>query len=104
MMASHLLFVLLHSALVAISVRAGVDGAFGRVGLEWVSQLKTFTSLDGAVYLHHGQSLKVVLNTPEDVMDVLTFKYEHYLHVLSNIYINFDMLFGRNKGTNVLIS
>ncbi|XDV26873.1 hypothetical protein PO909_030500, partial [Leuciscus waleckii] len=61
------------NALVAISVRAGVDGAFGRVGLEWVSQLKTFTSLDGAVYLHHGQSLKVVLNTPEDVMDILTF-------------------------------
>ncbi|KAF4116813.1 hypothetical protein G5714_001366 [Onychostoma macrolepis] len=61
------------NALVAISVRAGVDGAFGRVGLEWVSQLKTFTSLDGAVFLHHGQSLKVVLNTPEDVMDVLTF-------------------------------
>ncbi|XP_039517178.1 uncharacterized protein LOC120471430 [Pimephales promelas] len=61
------------NALVAISVRAGVDGAFGRVGLEWVTQLKTFTSLDGAVYLHHGQSLKVVLNTPEDVMDILTF-------------------------------
>lgn len=103
MMASHL-FVLVRSALVAISVRAGVDGVFGRVGLEWVSQLKTFTSLDGAVYLHHGQSLKVVLNTPEDVMDVLTFKYEHYLHVLSNISINFHILFWRNKGTNVLIS
>lgn len=84
-MLSHLLFVLLHSALVDVSVRAGVDGAFGRVGLEWVTQLKTFTSLDGAVYLHHGQSLKVVLNTPEEVMDVLTFKYEQYLHVLSNI-------------------
>lgn len=79
MSASHLLFVLLRSALVAISVRAGVDGAFGRVGLEWVTQLKTFTSLDGAVYLHHGQSLKVVLNTPEDVMDILTFRYEQYL-------------------------
>ncbi|ROJ13810.1 Apolipophorin [Anabarilius grahami] len=75
------------NALVAISVRAGVDGAFGRVGLEWVTQLKTFSSLDGAVYLHHGQSLKVVLNTPEDVMDILTFKYEQYLHVLSK-YIN----------------
>ncbi|XP_051722649.1 uncharacterized protein LOC127497907 isoform X1 [Ctenopharyngodon idella] len=61
------------NALVDVSVRAGVDGAFGRVGLEWVTQLKTFTSLDGAVYLHHGQSLKVVLNTPEEVMDVLTF-------------------------------
>ncbi|XP_073705892.1 uncharacterized protein [Garra rufa] len=61
------------NALVAISVRAGVDGAFGRAGLEWATQLKTFTSLDGAVYLHHGQSLKVVLNTPEDVMDVLSF-------------------------------
>jgi len=78
MMASHVLFVLVRSALVAISVRAGVDGAFGRVGLEWVTQLKTFTSLDGAVYLHHGQSLKVVLNTPEDVMDILTFRYEQF--------------------------
>ncbi|XP_056320730.1 uncharacterized protein LOC130234526 [Danio aesculapii] len=61
------------SALVGISVRAGVDGAIGRVGLEWVTQLKTSTSLDGAVYLHHGQNLKLVLNTPEDVMDILTF-------------------------------
>ncbi|XP_065125287.1 uncharacterized protein [Paramisgurnus dabryanus] len=61
------------SALVAISVRAGVDGAFGRVGSEWVTQLKTSSSLDGGVYVHHGQNIKVALNTPEDVMDILTF-------------------------------
>lgn len=68
------MFVFWRSALVAISVRAGVDGAFGRVGSEWVTQLKTSTSLDGGVFVHHGQSVKVALNTPEDVMDILTFR------------------------------
>ncbi|XP_057190895.1 apolipophorins-like isoform X2 [Triplophysa rosa] len=61
------------NAFVAISVRAGVDGAFGRVGSEWVTQFKTSTSLDGGVYVHHGQSVKVALNTPEDVIDIFTF-------------------------------
>lgn len=54
----------------------GVDGAFGRVGLEWVSHLRTSTSLDGGIYVHNGQSLKMVLNTPDDVMDILSFRSE----------------------------
>lgn len=61
---------------VAISVRMGVDGAFGRVGMEWVTQFKTSTSLDGGIYVHNGQSLKMVLNTPDDVMDILSFRSE----------------------------
>ncbi|XP_072544439.1 uncharacterized protein [Salminus brasiliensis] len=66
------------SAFVGISARMGVDGAFGRAGLEWVTQVRTSTSLDGGVYVHNGQSLKMVLNTPEDAMDVLSFSSRMY--------------------------
>lgn len=63
-------------AFVDISARMGVDGAFGRVGLEWVTQFRTSTTLDGGIYVHNGQSLKTVLNTPDDVMDILSFRSE----------------------------
>ncbi|KAB5579798.1 hypothetical protein PHYPO_G00199100 [Pangasianodon hypophthalmus] len=63
---------------VGISARMGVDGAFGRVGLEWVTQVRTSTSLDGGIYVHNGQSLKMVLNTPDDVMDILSFSFRMY--------------------------
>ncbi|XP_049338919.1 uncharacterized protein LOC103023384 isoform X1 [Astyanax mexicanus] len=66
------------NAFIGLSARMGVDGAFGRVGLEWVTQVRTSTSLDGGVYVHNGQSLKMVLNTPEDVMDVLSFSSRMY--------------------------
>lgn len=61
---------------VGISARMGVDGAFGQVGLEWVTQVRTSTSLDGGIYVHNGQSLKMVLNTPDDVIDILSFRFE----------------------------
>ncbi|XP_047657702.1 uncharacterized protein LOC113644112 isoform X2 [Tachysurus fulvidraco] len=65
-------------AFVDISARMGVDGAFGRVGLEWVTQFRTSTTLDGGIYVHNGQSLKTVLNTPDDVMDILSFSFRMY--------------------------
>lgn len=63
----------------------GVDGAFGRVGLEWVTQFRTSTTFDGGIYVHNGQSLKMVLNTPDDVMDILSFRSERFYQ--RNIYI-----------------
>ncbi|XP_037400850.1 uncharacterized protein LOC108437497 isoform X3 [Pygocentrus nattereri] len=66
------------NAFVGISARMGVDGVFGRVGLEWATQVRTSTSLDGGVYVHNGQSLKMVLNTPEDVMDIVSFSSRMY--------------------------
>ncbi|KAK3567891.1 hypothetical protein QTP86_027307 [Hemibagrus guttatus] len=65
-------------AFVDISARMGVDGAFGRVGLEWVTQFRTSTTSDGGIYVHNGQSLKMVLNTPDDVMDILSFSFRMY--------------------------
>lgn len=70
--------VLLTRTFVGISARMGVDGAFGRVGMEWVTQVRTSTSLDGGIHVHNGQSLKMVLNTPDDVMDILSFRSEMF--------------------------
>ncbi|XP_028831417.1 uncharacterized protein LOC114787739 [Denticeps clupeoides] len=58
---------------VGTSAHMGVGGALGPTGLEWVSRLKSSTSLDGSIQLERGQAFKVVFNTPEDVMDLLTF-------------------------------
>ncbi|KAG5286655.1 hypothetical protein AALO_G00017330 [Alosa alosa] len=61
------------NALVGISVRMGIDGALGQVGLEWSTKLKTSTSLDGSIQLRNGQAFKVILNTPDESMDLLSF-------------------------------
>ncbi|KAK1162419.1 hypothetical protein AOXY_G17278 [Acipenser oxyrinchus oxyrinchus] len=58
------------SALVQVSARLGVEGQCGQAGLEWVSGLKTSTSLDGGVQVKRGQDLKVFLNTPEETMEI----------------------------------
>ncbi|TRY85495.1 hypothetical protein DNTS_015852 [Danionella cerebrum] len=71
------------NALVSISVRSGVDGAMGSMALEWISQLKTSSSLDGAVHLHNGQNLKLVLNTPEDFINILTFSTRAF-HIIGD--------------------
>lgn len=86
--------VYLTRAFVGISARVGVDGAFGRVGLEWVTQLKTSTSLDGGIYVGkwtksevgNGQSLKMVFNTPDDVMDILSFRSDILLEEYKKKY------------------
>ncbi|XP_035391907.1 uncharacterized protein LOC113570078 [Electrophorus electricus] len=66
------------NAFIAISARIGVDGALGRSGLEWVTWVRTSTSMDGGAYVHNGQSLKMVLNMPEDVMDIMSFSSRMY--------------------------
>ncbi|XP_028987618.2 uncharacterized protein LOC114844422 isoform X2 [Betta splendens] len=57
---------------VGLSVRMGVDGALGQAALDWVSELRSSTSLDGSVQLQEGRDARVMLNTPEDVMDVIS--------------------------------
>lgn len=52
----------------------GVDGALGQVGLEWSSKFKSSASLNGSVQLHNGQAVKVILNTPDESMDLLSFR------------------------------
>lgn len=57
-----------------LSARMGVDGALGQAAVDWISELRSSTSLDGSIQLQEGQDLKVTLNTPEDVMDIISIK------------------------------
>ncbi|XP_044075986.1 uncharacterized protein LOC122887130 [Siniperca chuatsi] len=60
------------NAYVGLSAKMGVDGALGQAAVDWVSELKSSTSLDGSVQLQEGRDLRVTLNTPEDVMDIIS--------------------------------
>ncbi|KAG7227140.1 hypothetical protein INR49_013938 [Caranx melampygus] len=60
------------NAYVSLSVRMGVDGALGQAAVDWVSELRSSTSLDGSVQLEEGRDVRVTLNTPEDVMDIIS--------------------------------
>ncbi|KAM8851209.1 uncharacterized protein AB9W97_022010 isoform 3-T3 [Spinachia spinachia] len=60
------------SAYVGLSATMGVDGALGQAAVVWVSELKSSTSVDGSIQLQEGQDLRVTLNTPEDVMDIVS--------------------------------
>ncbi|XP_034558816.1 apolipophorins-like [Notolabrus celidotus] len=59
------------NAHVGLSVRMGVDGALGQAAMDWLAELRSSTSLDGSIQLQEGRDLKVTLNTPEDVMDII---------------------------------
>lgn len=54
--------------------RMGVDSALGQAAVEWDAALRSSMSLDGSVQLQEGQDLRVMLNTPEDVMDIISFR------------------------------
>ncbi|KAK5918982.1 hypothetical protein CgunFtcFv8_022916 [Champsocephalus gunnari] len=60
------------NAYVGLSARMGVDGALGQAAVDWVSELRSSTSLDGSVQLQEGRDVRVTLNTPEDVMDIIS--------------------------------
>ncbi|KAM7401003.1 hypothetical protein PAMA_005280 [Pampus argenteus] len=60
------------NAYVGLSTRMGVDGALGQSAVNWIAELRSSTSLDGSVQLQEGQDLRVTLNTPEDVMDIMS--------------------------------
>lgn len=57
-----------------LSARMGVDGALGCAAVDWVSELRSSTSLDGSVQLQEGRDLRVTLNTPEDAMDIISIR------------------------------
>ncbi|CAB1444060.1 unnamed protein product [Pleuronectes platessa] len=61
------------NAYVGLSARMGVDGALGQAAVDWVSELTSSTSLDGSVQLQEGRDVRVMLNTPEDIMDIFSF-------------------------------
>ncbi|XP_074545635.1 uncharacterized protein LOC141804879 [Halichoeres trimaculatus] len=60
------------NAHVGLSARMGVDGALGQAAVDWVAELRSSTSLDGSVQLQEGRDLRVTLNTPEDIMDIIS--------------------------------
>ncbi|TDH06001.1 hypothetical protein EPR50_G00128340 [Perca flavescens] len=60
------------NAYVGLSARMGVDGGLGQAAVEWVSELTSSTSLDGSVQMQEGRDVRVTLNTPEDVMDIIS--------------------------------
>ncbi|XP_029560066.1 uncharacterized protein LOC115156670 isoform X1 [Salmo trutta] len=66
------------NAYVGLSARMGVDGVLGRAGVEWATELRTSSSLDGSVHLQEGHGLRVALNTPEDLMDIVSLSSRMY--------------------------
>ncbi|XP_068456308.1 uncharacterized protein [Clinocottus analis] len=60
------------NAYVGLSAMMGVDGALGQAAVDWVSEIRSSTSLDGSVQLQEGRDVRVTLNTPEDVMDIVS--------------------------------
>nr|XP_020442398.1 uncharacterized protein LOC109951951 [Monopterus albus] len=60
------------STYVGLSARFGVDGALGQAAVDWVSEIRSSVSLDGSVQLQEGRDVRVMLNTPEDIMDIIS--------------------------------
>ncbi|CAG5896969.1 unnamed protein product [Menidia menidia] len=63
------------NAFVSLSARMGVDSVLGQAAVEWAAELKSSTSLDGSIQLQEGRDIRVMLNTPEDTIDIFTFSY-----------------------------
>ncbi|XP_053326459.1 uncharacterized protein LOC128501125 [Spea bombifrons] len=67
------------SMLLQLSAQMGVVGTLGNIGLKWITGLKVTTSLDGGIQVKHGQDLKVVLNTPEESVEIFDFSSQLYM-------------------------
>lgn len=63
-----------------LSAGMGVDGALGQAAVLWVSELKSSTSLDGGIQMQEGQDARVTLNTPEDVMDIVSLRFSEGIY------------------------
>ncbi|XP_037837860.1 uncharacterized protein LOC108248532 [Kryptolebias marmoratus] len=61
------------SVFVGLSARMGVDSVLGQAAVEWVAELRSSTSLDGSFQLQEGRDIRVTLNTPQDLLDVISF-------------------------------
>ncbi|XP_038275879.1 uncharacterized protein LOC119862732 isoform X4 [Dermochelys coriacea] len=73
------------SAFIQISAQMGIVGNLGRAGLNWVTRLRTSTSLDGGIQVKKGQELKVFLNTPEESMEIINFSSKFYLTTMDGM-------------------
>lgn len=62
------------SALLRISAQMGTIGVLGRAGLQWVTSVRGAASLDGGIHARKGRDLKVHLNTPEEAVELLSFR------------------------------
>ncbi|KAB0351182.1 hypothetical protein FD754_016039 [Muntiacus muntjak] len=67
------------SALLQVSAQMGTVGALGQAGLRWVTGVRGTASLDGGIRARKGQDLRVHLNTPEEVVELLRFSSQLYL-------------------------
>ncbi|XP_073503825.1 uncharacterized protein [Phyllobates terribilis] len=67
------------SASLQLSAHMGITGVVGKIGLKWVTGVKSMTSLDGGIHVKRGQDLKVFLNTPEESMEILDYSSQLYL-------------------------
>ncbi|XP_075141542.1 uncharacterized protein LOC142217247 [Leptodactylus fuscus] len=67
------------SASVQLSAHMGITGILGKIGLKWVTGIKSMTSLDGGIHMKRGQDLKVFVNTHEESMEILDFSSQLYL-------------------------
>ncbi|RVE61387.1 hypothetical protein OJAV_G00170560 [Oryzias javanicus] len=56
----------------SLSATVGVHSVLGQAGLHWIAELRSSTSLDGSIQLEEGRDMRVVLNTPEDLMDIIS--------------------------------
>lgn len=63
-----------NSAFIQISVQMGTVGTVGQAGLSWLTGIRTSTSLDGGIQVKKGKELKIVLNTPEESMEIINFR------------------------------
>ncbi|XP_063790370.1 uncharacterized protein LOC134945174 [Pseudophryne corroboree] len=66
------------SASLQLSAQMGITGIVGKIGLTWVTGIRTMSSLDGGIQMKRGQDLKIFLNTPEDSMEILDFSSHLY--------------------------
>lgn len=62
------------SAYVSLSARMGVDGALGQAAVEWLAELKSSPNLDGSFQMQEGRDVRVTLNTPQDLMNIISLR------------------------------
>ncbi|KAM9583975.1 LOW QUALITY PROTEIN: uncharacterized protein ACIGJ3_002537 [Trichechus inunguis] len=66
------------SALLQVSAQMGTAGALGRAGLRWVTDICGAASLDGGSQPRKGRELKVHLNTPQEAVELLSFRWHSH--------------------------
>ncbi|KAJ0066438.1 hypothetical protein NL108_013023 [Boleophthalmus pectinirostris] len=68
------------NAFVGVEARMGVDSALGLAAVQWDSVLRSALSVDGSVQLQEGQDFRLMLNTPVDMLDILSFRSDRHLN------------------------